>query len=323
MSPNLTVPQITVAICTYNPRFDYLSRVMNALKQQTLSLDCWELLIIDNASSPAVADWLDVSWHPHARIVVETKQGLTPARLRAFHETQTEMLTFVDDDNVLATNYLQTGLEILRRSPQMGAIGGKCLPEFEQPPAPWFEHIGIPLGLRDFGNDEKIHAWPSSPSSGEDGCEREYPAWAPIGAGLMLRKAAMESYCNSLASDPRRLALDRTGNKLTSGGDNDLIMTMLETNWSVGYFPQLSLLHLIAAGRLNPDYLRRMSRASCRSWVQVLDLHGLRPWPKIPAWSVPLRQLKSYLQIRPWTGTAAAIRWQGSCGLIEGQAQLL
>lgn len=309
------VPQLTVAICTYNPRPAYLQRVMTALQQQTLPSSQWELLIIDNASRPPVAEGLDLSWHPHARIVVETRQGLTPARLRAFHEVSTEILAFVDDDNVLAADYLQTGLNRLRQNPNLGAIGGKCLPEFEHPPAPWFDQVGIPLGLRNFGDEEKIHTWQG------DG-PHQFPAWAPIGAGVMLRRAAMASYCVSLAQDPRRLALDRTGNSLTSGGDNDLMMTVLEQGFAVAYCPQLSLLHLIAAGRVSPAYLRRMNRDSCRSWVQVLDLHGLRPWPKIPAWSVPLRQFKSYLHLQPWRSPAAAIRWQGACGLLEGQARL-
>jgi glycosyltransferase involved in cell wall biosynthesis len=314
-------PHLTVAICTYNPRRDYLSRVMTALQRQTLPLADWDLLIIDNASAPPVADWLDISWHPRGRIVVEPHQGLTPARLRAYREAQTEILAFVDDDNVLAADYLQQGLSILNKFPKLGAIGGKCLPEFEQPPAEWFQDVGIPLGLRDFGDESKIHFWANQATQANS--DRQYPAWAPIGAGLMVNKVALATYCENLDKDPRRLALDRTGNSLTSGGDNDLIMTLLEQGWAVGYFPQLSLLHLIAAGRLNPDYLRRMNRDSCRSWVQVLDLHGLRPWPKIPAWTVPLRQLKSYLQLRPWTSTAAAIRWQGACGLLEGQARLL
>lgn len=309
---------LTVAICTYNPRRDYLTRAIAALQQQTLPLTDWDLLVIDNASSTAVADWLDLSWHPRARIVVESRQGLTSARLRAFHEAQTENLVFVDDDNVLAQSYLQQGLEMLVRSPQLGAIGGKCLPEFEQLPAPWFQGMDGSLGLQDFGDEAKVHTWANAAAP----TDRQYPAWAPIGAGLMLRRAAMAAYCDSLANDPRRLALDRTGNSLTSGGDNDLIMTVLEQGWAIGYCPQLSLLHLIAAGRLSPDYLCRMNRAACRSWVQVLDLHGLRPWPKIPAWTLPLRRLKSYLHLRPWTSTTAAIHWQRACGLLEGQAQL-
>ncbi|MBD2426758.1 glycosyltransferase [Phormidium sp. FACHB-1136] len=265
-------PPLTVIICTHNPRQDYLIRVIAALQQQTLAPTAWNLLLIDNASNQPVESWLTLDWHPQARMVVETTLGLTAARQRAFRETQTPTMVFVDDDNVLSLDYLEQVIALLDRYPQVGAMGGKCLPEFERPPAEWFQAIQIPMGL--------------------------------------------------LETDARHLALGRTGASLTSGEDNDMMLTLLEQGWAVGYFPQLSLLHLIAARRLEADYLRRMNRASCRSWVQVLDLHDLRPWPKIPAWTLPLRQLKSYLALRPWTGTAAAIRWQGACGLLEGQARL-
>jgi glycosyltransferase involved in cell wall biosynthesis len=58
---------LTVVICTHNPRQDYLDRVLHALQVQTLAVDRWELLVIDNASKLSVANRIDVSGHPHSR----------------------------------------------------------------------------------------------------------------------------------------------------------------------------------------------------------------------------------------------------------------
>ncbi len=329
MSPQL----LSVIICTHNPRKEYLLRVMDALKQQTLPNNQWELLLIDNASHEPVASWLDLSWHPHANNVVETQLGLTAARRRALKEIQTDILVFVDDDNVLAPDYLEQVVTILAKRPELGAIGGRCLPEFEQTPEPWFQELGIPLGLRDFGDSVKICSWsqphlsmgdfgPVQDHSNSDTQPKQYPKFAPIGAGLVIRKAAIAIYCQQLDNDPSHLALGRKGQQLTSGEDNDIMLTLLEHDWAVGYFPQLELLHLIKASRVSKHYLCQMNHASCRSWVKVLDLHNLRPWPTISAWTVPLRKLKAYLSIRPWTSPVASIRWHGACGLIEGQANL-
>ena len=41
----------SVIVCTHNPRLIYLRRVLEALRSQTLPLEQWELLLIDNASS--------------------------------------------------------------------------------------------------------------------------------------------------------------------------------------------------------------------------------------------------------------------------------
>jgi glycosyltransferase involved in cell wall biosynthesis len=47
-------PVISVVIPTHNPRMDYLARVIDALRGQTLSKDLWELVIVDNGSREAL-----------------------------------------------------------------------------------------------------------------------------------------------------------------------------------------------------------------------------------------------------------------------------
>ena len=92
--------QLSVIICCHNPRRDYLERVLEALKAQTLSTDNWELLVVDNASESLVSASHNISWHPNARHVREENLGLTRARLRGIAESSADLLIFVDDDNV-------------------------------------------------------------------------------------------------------------------------------------------------------------------------------------------------------------------------------
>jgi glycosyltransferase involved in cell wall biosynthesis len=97
---------LSVVICSHNPRPDYLARVLAALQAQTLPLADWELLLIDNASAEPLEGRFDLSWHPNARHVREEVLGLTPARLRGIAEAASPLLVFVDDDNVLSSDYL-------------------------------------------------------------------------------------------------------------------------------------------------------------------------------------------------------------------------
>src|SRR5690242_12200927 len=97
----------SVIVCTHNPRPDYLTRTLAALRGQTLPTHEWELLVIDNASDCPVAEIADVSWHPDGAILKEDTLGLTPARLRGIDRARAELLVFVDDDNVLDTAYLE------------------------------------------------------------------------------------------------------------------------------------------------------------------------------------------------------------------------
>jgi hypothetical protein len=164
---------MSVVIPTHNPRMDYLARVVDALRGQTLSKDLWELVIVDNGSRVPLAaaarlkdqktkrprdeeGCIDLSWHGNARIVREEKLGLTFARLRGFAEAKGELIVMVDDDNVLAPDYLETAVRIAAEHPMLGVFGGKCLPEFEQQPEAWLEARGKGLGLRDRGEREEF-----------------------------------------------------------------------------------------------------------------------------------------------------------------------
>ena len=81
MSPAPT--KLLVIICTHNPREAGLRETLEALRRQTVPGTEWDLLVIDNCSRTPLADWLDLAWHSHARIVREERLGTAYARLHA------------------------------------------------------------------------------------------------------------------------------------------------------------------------------------------------------------------------------------------------
>ena len=48
--------KLSVIICTFNPRVDYLERALAALRAQTVPANRWELIAVDNNSSAPSAD---------------------------------------------------------------------------------------------------------------------------------------------------------------------------------------------------------------------------------------------------------------------------
>lgn len=310
--------RLSVILPTHNPHAGRLARALGGLRTQTLPCSDWELIVVDNASrAPLTAASLQLDWHPNARVVREPAMGLTNARLCGVGAALGEVLVFVDDDNVLAPNYLAATLEIFSRWPQAGIVGGKAIGEFEISPADWQREFLELIAVRDLGAEEQF----SGPIAASGSAGKQYPRCAPIGAGMALRLPVAVSWANELRADATRRRFDRTGADLTSGGDNDIVMTALEHGWSVGYCPQLELSHLIPAGRLAPGYLARINRAMQRSWVRILALHEACPWPPIAAWTVPLRQMKAWFVHRAWSSPAAHIRWQGACGHFEGRVR--
>lgn len=239
---------ISIIICTYNPKKDFIERVLQALEKQTLSKDLWELLLVDNASDRLLSKEIDLDWHPQARHLKEDRLGLTPARLCGIRESKADILIFVDDDNILAEDYLEVTLRIAKEFPFIGAWGGQTLPEFEEVPPEWTKPYWWMLALYQF---EKDH-WSNIPSSDT----------SPCGAGLCIRKTIAEKYASVVASDSTRSRLDRKGDLLTCCGDTDLVFTAYDLSFGTGKFVDLKLIHLMASKRLQESYLLKLAEGN-------------------------------------------------------------
>ncbi len=305
---------ITVIIPTRNPHAGRLARTLEGLREQSLPRSDWELVVVDNGSTPP----LSTAAFPGlagltARIVVALVAGLTVARLAGIQASRGDILVFVDDDNVLDPDYLSSVAQRFAASPTLGAAGGPVIPEWETPPPEWTHEFHGLLALRNLGPAPRVaRGMPAAP----------WPPFAPVGAGLAIRRSFATAYAEVVDRDSQRLSLDRAGRSLASGGDNDLVFTALHAGGDVAYFPELRVRHLIPASRLHPEYLAAINRGIMRTWVRVLALHGHNPWPAIPRWTVPLRAARAWLRRRAWTYPAARVRWAGDLGQFEGQADV-
>jgi glycosyltransferase involved in cell wall biosynthesis len=225
-----------------------MSRVLAALEAQTLPRNHWELIFVDNASAERLDGRLDLRWHPAGRVVRENDLGLTPARLRAIRESRGDVLIFVDDDNVLAPDYLATATDVARTHSFLGAWSGHVTGEFEVPPPEWTRRYWGNLVIREVTRD----AW--SNIHGLD-------VTTPLGAGLCVRREAATEYLRVHDSGLRPKMLDRAGTSLVSGGDNDLSACALDIGLGWGVIASLRLTHLIPKERLSEEYLLRLVEA--------------------------------------------------------------
>jgi hypothetical protein len=242
----MAAPALSIVICTHNPRADYFARTLAALRAQSLCPDRWELLVIDNHCDEPLAGRIDLSWHPDARIIREETLGLTPARLRGIRESRGDLLVFVDDDNVLDADYLEAALRLAEEKAFLGAWSGQCRPEFETPPPDWSRRYFGNLVLREFDKD----VWSNLPRLAET---------MPCGAGLCVRRNVAEHYLKLHESGARSIQLDRTGNSLLSGGDNDLAACACDVGQGIGLIAALKLIHLIPSERITEKYLVRIT----------------------------------------------------------------
>jgi glycosyltransferase involved in cell wall biosynthesis len=255
--------QLSVIICTHNPRTDYLRRVLDALKTQTLPLAQWELLLIDNASREKLAGVWDLSWHPQGRIIREDEIGLTSARLRGIKESTGDLLIFVDDDNVLAGDYLSNAVKLAAEWPRLGAMGASISAEFETAPPDWIIPHLEGLAIRELDRDYWCNLGGVSPA-------------LPCGAGLCVRREVAADYLQKAGASGFRKMLDRSGVNLGAGGDSDLAECAVDAGLGTGRFTALKLLHLIPQNRLTADYIVRLNAGFAASH-EILS--RLRPKP--------------------------------------------
>lgn len=308
-------PRLTVIIPAHNPHPGRLRRTLAGLRAQTLPAADWECLLVDNASAPTIeASAFSDAAPAGLRVIGEPVPGLTHARGRGFTEARGEFAVLVDDDNVLDSGYLATVLELFDAHPRVGVLGGKSRPEFETTPPDWTKEFFGLLALRDLGEAPLI----SNGLRPAGVAHNEYPAFAPIGAGMAIRRAAWEAW---LRSPTRAQLTDRRGGELTSGGDNDIVFCAMTAGWEVAYFPDLGLTHLIPTGRVSADYLARLNEGIQKSWMQVLSLHDANPWPALSPGGVAVRKIKAWFTHRAWSSPATRIRWRGACGHFGGRVR--
>ena len=263
--------ELSLIICSHNPREEYLRRALESIKNQSLHHKTWELLVIDNASILPIEGRFDVSWHSNAKIISEPETGLTSARLRGIEESSGKILLFVDDDNLLKNDYLENALKIASEYLFLGAWGGSIEAEYEKQPPDWFKQFEGNIAVRTinkvcWGNDYFNYAI------------------TPVGAGMCLRREVAQAYLVRTRTNKLAMNLDRKGDSLMSCGDHDMAWTSIAMNLGVGIFPSLQLVHIIPPDRLAISYILRLMEADeCSTIIlrnQLLD----EPPPPLTFW---------------------------------------
>lgn len=254
---------LSAILITHNPRSDLLAAALESIERQTLAKGAFEVLVVDNASAPALEETeLRVKYALELRVIREPRLGISFARCAGIRAARGEILVFVDDDNRLAADYLERTLEIASRRPETGAFGGICEPLFECRVPRWKMRLLPYLGVRDHGPE------PISSRSGEWG------EWDPIGAGMVIRRVVGERFRRIVEEHPEAQRLGRAGGALMSGEDTLMARAAWLEGYACSYEPALKLQHAMKAGRLAVPMLARTLYGHGRSYVILQRLLG-------------------------------------------------
>jgi glycosyltransferase involved in cell wall biosynthesis len=254
MSPTA---DISVVICTYN-NARLLDQTLAALAQQKVSANVsWEALVVDNACSddtPLVVQHWAAAGLPGLRRVCEGRPGVAFARRRGVWETRSPLIGYVDDDCLLADDWIEQAVAFAQSHPRAGAFGGRNELLWQSPPGEWVAAYGESLARQDFG--DCAHKLPDEGKT------------YPVGAGLVVRREAILSS----GWTERRSLSGRQRKRLSCGEDTEINLLIRQAGWEIWYTPQLRLRHVVPDHRTTLSYLCRLHHGFGRAEVYLRQL---------------------------------------------------
>jgi GT2 family glycosyltransferase len=134
--------ELTVALCTRD-RLDDVKTCIASLQEQTYPR--LTILVIDNApSDDRLREFVkSTQFKVPVRYVVEPRPGLSYARNKAVDECQTELISFIDDDEVACPYWVSEVVRGFADDPTVDCVGGVVVPsELRTPAEQLFERYG-------------------------------------------------------------------------------------------------------------------------------------------------------------------------------------
>lgn len=230
--------RISAIICTHN-RSAYLRKAISSLVAQTLPIEEYEVIVVDNASTDNTRAVVDAfAGAPNLRYIHEPVLGLSQARNTGWRSAKGEYVAFLDDDAMACAEWLERILQAFETvQPQPGAVGGKVVPIWENPRPDWLpKEVEPSLTIIDWSPDPlfltEAHQFLA-------GVNVAYPRRLLVSAGGFSTE------------------LGRKGANLLSSEEYLIERYLRRSALGVYYDPRIAVQHHIPAQRLTAKWLCR------------------------------------------------------------------
>lgn len=275
---NLSAPvKISIVICTHN-RCTLLRDTLASLEQLSVPEDLsWNLVVVDNNSSDQTKDVVESFAHSavlQPKYAFESNPGLSHARNRGIAETSGSIIAFLDDDVIVAPDWLT---EVVQGFEQYGAMcvsGRVLLHGNPQMPRWWDPDFNVAVGKFDRGTDVIEYKVGDTELIG-------------IGANMSFRRVVFEKY------GPFNTEMGRIGNQQRTGEETELVHKLRQNGDSVIHYPRALVYHCIPETRFSKHYLRR-NAYHFGGWRYQTDSET--PSKKLKFLGVPLWRYRAIVQ---------------------------
>jgi glycosyltransferase involved in cell wall biosynthesis len=114
---------VSVIIPVYNDT-ERLARCLQALAQQSYPADRFEIIVVDNGSTPPAARTL-APQHPCVVFAREPTPGSYAARNRGIELAKGTVIAFTDSDCIPSPDWIESGVAALSATPNCGLVAGR------------------------------------------------------------------------------------------------------------------------------------------------------------------------------------------------------
>ncbi|OKL39546.1 glycosyltransferase [Pontibacter flavimaris] len=250
---------ISIIICTYNGATRLPDTLRHIAVQQVCPKVCWEVLVVDNASTDQSAAVATAAWRSYGcpasfRVLYQPQKGLAYARELALEEAAYDFVLFCDDDNWLSPSYVNLAYDLMQETPTAGVLGGYGELVFEKDPPVWMHNLTA------------LASGPQASASGKA------PYNAVYGAGCVIRKAVIQKLA---VAGFKPLLSDRKGKQLSAGGDYELCYAIALAGYEIWYDERLRFKHFMPQHRISASYYQQLLKEGAES-LPVLIPYRLR-----------------------------------------------
>jgi len=265
---------ISVVISTYN-RARFLNKCFESLKNQDLSKNDFEIILVDNNCTDETPDICqnfslknpDINF----KYFIEKNQGLSFARNRGINESSGNFVTFLDDDAFADKNFLKEITVFMEQNKNVVSVGGKILLHFETSAPKWLnKYLASLLGYFNIGDNILQFN------------KRNYPR----GSNMTFRKEIF-SRCGYFNTD-----LGRKGGNLEGSEEKDIYSRIYSLNETVYYLPQAIVYHVVPEERTKIDFIRK----------QAIGV-GFSEWNRVKRKGFKMQISRIFIEIFKWSAS--------------------
>lgn len=241
--------EISIVIPTRN-RVMYLEKFFLSLAKQTLDVNKYEVIIVDNGSTDTTK-MVCQKWKKrfkHFRYIFDGNPGLHTGRNIGYQQSCSDLIIFADDDIIATPTWIEAIVNGFKKHKDVVLIGGNDIPQFEETPPQWVEKLWKNV------NDQQGKILVDYSCIMMGGHEKEINPYYVFGCNFAIRKWILDK-THGFHPDgmPDELLCYR------GDGESAVSQYIIQSGLKALFIPDASVYHIVSKQRMSFKYINKVA----------------------------------------------------------------